>query len=74
MVRPAVEVVADARAIWAAALGEPAPGTYGNFRPTTSSEVVAAMYPPATLARLRAAKRTWDPHNVFAANHNILPA
>jgi FAD/FMN-containing dehydrogenase len=68
------EVVAEARGTWAAAVGDPAPGTYGNFRPTTSPEVVAAMYPPETLARLRAAKRAWDPRNVFAANHNILPA
>jgi hypothetical protein len=32
------------------------------------------MYPPATLARLREVKRTWDPGNLFRRNHNILPA
>ena len=49
-------------------------GTYGNFAQDAGQAMTELMYPPATLARLRAAKRTWDPHNVFAANHNILPA
>jgi FAD/FMN-containing dehydrogenase len=32
------------------------------------------MYGDATLARLAALKRTWDPDNVFRRNHNVIPA
>lgn len=48
-------------------------GSYGNFTEKTGDEVIAALYPPATLERLRAAKRSYDPGNRFADNHNIAP-
>ena len=48
-------------------------GTYTNFQGSATAEDVAAAYPPATLARLAEVKRTYDPGNVFALNHNIEP-
>ena len=48
-------------------------GSYGNFTSEVGPHVVAAMYPPATLARLRAAKTVYDPQNRFADNENITP-
>jgi hypothetical protein len=43
--------------------------TYLNFveHPTDSR----SFYPPDTYARLRAAKRTFDPHELFLSNHPI---
>ena len=58
-------------AIWAGIPG--LSGSYGNFLPVTSEKAVAAMYPPQTAARLAAAKREWDPENLFRHNHNVLP-
>jgi FAD/FMN-containing dehydrogenase len=49
-------------------------GTYGNFSIDRGEEVIASMYPPATLARLRRVKAQLDPGNVFRQNHNIPPA
>jgi FAD/FMN-containing dehydrogenase len=62
-----------ALAPWAevAALGS---GTYVNFQASATPEDVAAAYPPATYAQLAQVKRTFDPGNVFALNHNIEPA
>lgn len=48
-------------------------GVYGNFRAETDAGTVAQMYPPATLERLRAVKRAWDPGNLFDRNQNIAP-
>lgn len=48
-------------------------GAYGNFTLRADSEVLGLMYPPATTARLRAAKRRYDPENVLAHNLNIRP-
>jgi len=48
-------------------------GSYGNFTEVTGDAVITAMYPPATLARLRAAKTRYDPQNRFRDNHNITP-
>ena len=53
-----------------AALGT---GTYINFQGSATDEDLAAAYPPATYARLAAVKRTYDPGNVFALNHNVEP-
>ena len=47
--------------------------TYGNFSPHADPEILSRMYPPATIARLRAAKRRYDPENLLARNHNIAP-
>ena len=49
-------------------------GVYGNFTTSTDPSWVDRMYPPSTLARLTAVKRTWDPGNVFSLNHNVRPA
>jgi hypothetical protein len=49
-------------------------GVYGNFTVSTDPSFAARMYPPATMARLAAVKREWDPGNVFCRNHNVPPA
>ena len=64
--RPAIATAWDA----IEALGD---GVYGNFTMTTDAAFAAKMYPPATMERLRAVKRQWDPSNVFSRNHNIRP-
>src|SRR4029079_14595461 len=46
---------------------------YVNFLTEDESERVAASY-GANLARLRAAKRRFDPHNLLRMNLNIEPA
>jgi FAD/FMN-containing dehydrogenase len=48
-------------------------GTYVNFQGSATAADVAAAYPPATLARLAAIKRGYDPDNRFALNHNVKP-
>jgi FAD/FMN-containing dehydrogenase len=52
------------------ALGE---AIYGNFTPSTDPSLAAKMYPPATMARLSAIKRQWDPQNLFRRCHNVRP-
>lgn len=49
-------------------------GSYGNFTEVTGAPAISAMYPAATLDRLRAAKAVYDPQNRFRDNHNITPA
>ncbi|TDN92367.1 FAD-binding oxidoreductase [Microbacterium sp. BK668] len=49
-------------------------GVYGNFSTTTDPAFAERMYPAGTMARLAAVKATWDPRNVFARNHNVVPA
>lgn len=68
----APDAPAQVAATWAALPG--LSGSYGNFLMATGEKQVDAMYPSATAARLAAAKRTWDPGNVFNHNHNVLPA
>jgi len=48
-------------------------GTYGNFNLRAYPDVLDLMYPPATMERLRAAKRRYDPENLLAHNLNIAP-
>ena len=48
-------------------------GTYGNFNLRAYPDVLDLMYPPATMDRLRAAKRRYDPENLLAHNLNIAP-
>ncbi len=48
-------------------------GAYGNFTNSVAPGLPERMYPPATLARLRALKREWDPENLFCRNHNVVP-
>ncbi|WP_166787864.1 BBE domain-containing protein [Cryobacterium adonitolivorans] len=57
---------------WAAVAGDLA-GAYGNFSLHQDVATLARIYPPDTAARLRAAKRRYDPENVLAGNHNIVP-
>ncbi|HEY7599516.1 MAG TPA: FAD-binding oxidoreductase [Candidatus Limnocylindrales bacterium] len=49
-------------------------GAFVSFLGDDSPDMVAAAYPPPTLARLREVKRRYDPDNLFRRNHNILPA
>jgi FAD/FMN-containing dehydrogenase len=60
-------------AFWAR-LAEHVDGAYGNFVSSASDADVAAIYPAATLSRLAAVKRRYDPDNLFARNHNVRPA
>lgn len=66
----------DAEQAWvdtaAAALREPGvDGAYVNFHGVDDD--IAAIYPPATLRRLVAVKRRYDPDNLFRRNHNVAP-
>ena len=60
------------RRLWAT-LEERGIGRYGNFSSSTGDDTVAAMYPTATLARLRDVKQRYDPGNLFSRNHNVHP-
>jgi FAD/FMN-containing dehydrogenase len=72
---PAVEAL-PAASEWvtakAEALGFSGRG-YVNFMGTATEQDVRNAYPEATLARLREVKRTYDPGNLFASNHNVTP-
>jgi len=46
-------------------------GPYANFTQDRGDEVTASIYPPDTLARLRAAKAEIDPGDVFRPMHHI---
>jgi FAD/FMN-containing dehydrogenase len=48
-------------------------GAYANFSSGVTDRDVAAVYPPATLARLTEVKDSYDPGNLFAGNHNVHP-
>jgi FAD/FMN-containing dehydrogenase len=49
-------------------------GGYLNYATDDAAQTVEDAYGARTFARLRAAKRTWDPDNLFRHNHNIPPA
>ncbi|MFF2495658.1 LLM class flavin-dependent oxidoreductase [Agromyces sp. NPDC058064] len=49
-------------------------GAYLSFETTQGDATVAAAFPPATLARLRALKAEVDPGNLFRDNANIAPS
>ncbi|MCW5718379.1 MAG: FAD-binding oxidoreductase [Bauldia sp.] len=49
-------------------------GAYVNFLGAEPEERVRAAYPGRTWDRLRAAKRQYDPDNLFRLNQNIPPA
>ncbi len=49
-------------------------GAYANFLTSATDDEVAAIYPADTRHRLAAVKLRYDPHNVFAGNHNVRPA
>lgn len=58
---------------WEQFVGLHGRGSYINFLSTASAEDVAAIYPPATLARLAALKQQYDPQNILRSNYNIAP-
>lgn len=49
-------------------------GRYSNFTQEFGDDVIATIYPPQTLARLRAIKADIDPGDVFRPAHHITPA
>lgn len=61
-----------ARAFWAA-LAPWHTSVYVNFLMDDGAERLGQAYGAARLARLRALKRRYDPHNVFRGNQNITP-
>lgn len=56
------------------ALQKGVPGVYVNFLGDDSKARIHEAYPEATWTRLRAAKRAYDPTNLFRVNNNIPPA
>lgn len=46
---------------------------YGNFTTSVDPSLPSRMYPPQTMARLAQVKSHWDPRNLFARNHNVVP-
>jgi FAD/FMN-containing dehydrogenase len=56
------------------ALQKGVPGVYVNFLSDDSEARIREAYPADTWARLRAAKRAYDPTNMFRVNSNIPPA
>jgi hypothetical protein len=67
------EVIAPIEDAWST-LAPLTSGTYGNFSYSPGERTTEAMYPPATLARLRSIKQKYDPTNLFHHNHNVTPA
>lgn len=69
---------ADEHRRWATeltvALQKGVPGVYVNFLSDDSPARIQEAYPGDTWARLRAAKRAYDPTNLFRVNSNIPPA
>jgi berberine-like enzyme len=49
------------------------PMSFANFVADEGEAGLKVAYGEAKLARLAAAKRAWDPHNVFHLNHNVTP-
>lgn len=48
-------------------------GRYANFTQESGDDVLGTIFPPATLARLRAIKAEWDPGDVFRPVHHVAP-
>jgi len=70
---PAVDAALPALdAIWDR-LAPHVSGTYANFNTTSGDQDVADAYPAETYKRLAAAKRQYDPANLFSGNYNVRP-
>lgn len=67
----APELIAAAEAPWAPMKAR-ITSTYGNFVEKGDASQIPLLYPPATLERLRAVKKQYDPENVLRRNHNIV--
>lgn len=48
-------------------------GVYSNFSHAHGDDVLARVFPPSTLERLRRVKAEYDPGDVFRATHHIAP-
>ncbi|MFD2792085.1 FAD-binding oxidoreductase [Promicromonospora vindobonensis] len=70
----ATDADADAALAPWAAVARHGTGVYLNFQGSDTPDDLAAAYPPRTYARLAAAKRRYDPENLFARNHNVAPS
>lgn len=66
------EQTASAQAMWNV-LAPFTSGAYANFFSSDGASVSAAVYPPATMKRLREVKKSYDPENIFCRNVNIIP-
>ena len=60
--------------LWDETMGPHSDGLYLSFDTDTRPERLADAFPGATLDRLRALKREWDPENLFRSNFPIPPA
>jgi hypothetical protein len=66
------ELIDGVHAVWKPMMQHTA-GTYLNFAQEVDEAMTELIYPPATLARLREVKRTYDPTNLLSRNHNVVP-
>jgi FAD/FMN-containing dehydrogenase len=60
------------RSVWRT-IGDRGIGSYSGFLASDTPDDLAALWPEATLERLREVKRAWDPDNVFRRNFNVAP-
>lgn len=65
------ELIAAAEAPWQP-MKDRITSTYGNFVEKGDPSQIPLLYPPATLDRLRAVKKRFDPDNLLSRNHNIV--
>ncbi len=63
---------ASADQIWAG-ISSRSDGAYVGFLDGATQDEIKQAYPEATLRRLSAVKRLYDPTNIFRNNHNVLP-
>ncbi len=71
--RPAIEAARPRMDELWESLAPHVSGAYANFLSGATDEDVAAVYPTETYQRLAAVKDRYDPHNLFAGNHNVRP-
>ena len=71
--RPAIDAARPRIADLWESLAPHVSGAYANFLTGATDEDVAAVYPTETYQRLAAVKDRYDPHNLFAGNHNVRP-